>query len=241
MKMLLYLSVLLLITQTSCKKEETPEPYDYSNYKGNYYGILRSDAVAFTSQVESDRILPSDVSGNQLLFNGVTFSIPTPPPTSFSVGDMYTVGANLNYSSNFEQIGFAQRYDGGITKVDVTFNGNKTALPVTDDTEHPLKSQLEGMFILQIDKKEHLSGTDLSYMDTVLITMSGYHPVIDNEEYDVGAFYTYYKSNSTWNQGLEHRDLYWVEDSLYLNYKTIPNATTGITDTIHHTFSGRRM
>ena len=240
MKYFFYLLLILFMALASCKKEPTSQPAstDYSKYIGNYYGIISYDAVEFASEVESDRILPSDVSGNQLLFNGVTFSIPSPPPTSFSVGDMYTVGANLNYYSNFEQIGFEQHYDGGITKVDVTFSGNKTALPVTDDTEHPLKSQLEGMFILQIQKREYLNGVDLSYIDTVLISMSGYNPVIDNEEYNVGVFYTYYKSNSMWNQGLEQRDLYWVQDSIYLDYKTVPSGTT---DTIHHVYSGKKM
>ena len=109
---------------------------------------------------------------------------------------------------------------------------------MTDDSEHPLRSQLEGMFILQIQKHEYVNGVDLSYIDTVLISMSGYNPVIDNEEYNVGVFYTYYKSNSMWNQGLERRDLYWVQDSIYLDYKTVPSGTT---DTIHHIYSGKKM
>ncbi len=246
MKYIFYFLFIVLLPIISCKKEPISEPGAgaspfYSQYVGNYYGIRSSRAVEFTSEIESDCILSTNVNGNELIFEGSSFSIPQTLPSSFSIGDLYYSGAKLDFYSNFDVIQSQKRYDAGITKVDLTFNGNKSSLPVTTDSEHPLKNQLEGTFILQIDKHEYLIGTDVSYVDTVAVMMSGYNVVIENKEYGIGKFYTYYKRNQNWNQGFENRDLYWVEDSLYLDYRTIPAANTGITDTIHHVFSGRKL
>lgn len=154
------------------------------------------------------------------------------------MGNSYYAGANLDYLTNYEQLHFFQRYDAGITKVDVTFTGNKTQLPVTDDSEHPLRSELEGTFIVHAQKYESATGVDVDYIDTAVISMAGYNPIIDNQVYDVGVFYTYYTSNVLWNQGIEQRDLYWVQESIYLDHKTLP---VGTTDTIHHVFAGNRI
>ena len=240
----LYLGLIFLTwTLSSCKKEplNDPEIADHSHYEGTYYGIQTTEANQFVAESESDCILPTTVDGDQLSFNGASFIIPSSQPTSFSVGDWYYSGANLNFSSDHTLINFERRFDGGITTVDVTFNGEKTNLPLTNDTEHPLKAQLEGTFILQIEKHEYLSGIDESYLDTVVVTMSGFNPVIDNEEFSAGMFYTYFKLNSLWDDGLDCRDLYWTEDSLYLNYQYIPHQGAGITDTIHHVYSGRKL
>lgn len=238
MKYFFYL--FLFIALASCKKEEPGIiGTDYSRYNGNYIGVKTTDAVNFTSESTSDCILISEVIENQLFFNDVFFSLPSPTvATSFSVGDLYYSGANLNYNSDFSEVELVQRYDGGITKVDLTFNGIKTELASTEGAEHPLRSQLEGTFILNIQKKEVANAVDLSYTDTVSISMSGFNPVIDNEEYSVNKFYTFYTLNSLWNQGVEQRNLYWVEDSIYFDYKSVPSGTT---DTVHHVFAGRKM
>jgi hypothetical protein len=248
MKYSIYLLALVLITLTSSCKKEKKEPttstnveYDYSNLKGSYYGIQHSSAVQFTSTTESDQILATDIVANQLTFKNTSFNLVIPQTTSYSNGNPFYTHADLNFSSNFNQIAFDQQYDGGITAINRTFNGTKTTLASTENNEHPLKSQLEGMFILQMIKHEYLNSIDVSYIDTVSVTMSGFNPVIEGKTYSVGSFYTYYKVNSQWQGGPQITDLYWIEDSLYLDYKTISGVNSGPSDTIHHIFSGARL
>ena len=247
MKYIIYLLLIVIVTlNSSCKKEPTSitnesAGSDYSNLKGNYYGIQHSSAVQFTSTTESDQILATDIVANQLTFKNTAFNLVTPQTTSYSNGSPFYTHADLNFSSNFNQIAFDQQYDGGITAVNRTFNGTKTTLASTENNEHPLKSQLEGMFILQINKHEYLNSIDVSYLDTVLVTMSGFNPVIEGETYSVGSFYTYYKVNSQWEGGPQITDMYWIEDSLYLDYKTISGVNSGPSDTIHHIFYGARL
>lgn len=106
MKYFAYLSIIAsIVLISSCKKKELAkqEPAiasDYSNYIGNYYGVLKTDAVQFTSETESDQILASVVSSNQLTFNGTSFIIPTPQPLSFSSGNPFYNYVNLTYQSN---------------------------------------------------------------------------------------------------------------------------------------------
>lgn len=227
-----------MLALASCKKDEVTAPPNYSKFAGNYYGIVTYDVFSFTSATESDCILPTEVNGSQLTFGSANFYNIIDSELSFSYGDMYYGGAILTYSPNYDHIQFEELYDAGGPKVKKKFNGDITELPVTGPSEHPLKNQLEGTFILQIDKHENVSGLDVSYIDTVVVSLAGYSPVIDNITYSIGVFYTYYKHNDTYNQQLQYRDLYWVEDSLYLNYKYVPAGTT---DTTHHIFSGRKL
>jgi hypothetical protein len=185
--------------------------------------------------------LATDIVANQLTFKNTSFNLVTPQTTSYSNGNPFYTHADLNFSSNFNQIAFDQQYDGGITAVNRTFNGTKTTLSSTENSVHPLKSQLEGMFILQINKHEYLNSIDVSYVDTLSVTMSGFSPVIEGKTYSAGSFYTYYKVNSQWEGGPQITDMYWIEDSLYLNYKTISGVNSGPSDTIHHIFSGARL
>ncbi|GAB5417537.1 MAG: hypothetical protein Crog4KO_08090 [Crocinitomicaceae bacterium] len=251
-----YLHLLLLISSLvlfqSCKKEPIATavpgtgasgPYfnaNYDHYNGNFYGVQTLDAQSFTSTLERDIILKSEVSGLQLLFQGKAYDLSDTNQTNFSLQPFYPIYSDLNFSSNFNQVSFAQTYDASVTYQDEAFDGERTVMAATNDSLHPLKDQLEGMFVLNVSKYENLNGVNLSGLDTLNVSMSGYDIMVNADTYNAGAFYTFYRGHWVWSSIEYYREVYWVEDSIYLNFKTV-SYQSGTNDTVHHIYAGTRL
>ena len=246
--MTFFIGLSLLLSFSACNKESGPYEsaegenanYDYQHYNGKYYGVESSEAQSFYSSFEYDVVTSSNVVNNQVIFLDEAFDLSTPDLTSFSQQLSYPLFTDLNFSPDFEQVTFNQRRDAGVTMVDVDFFGQKTVLDSTDGPEHPLKNQLEGLFQLQVSKYENLNGVDINEVDTLFVSMSGYDPVINSVQYDAPNFYSFY--NAAWSHGYIDADhqLFWVEDSIYLNYFTI-DSQSGVLDTVHHIYEGVRL
>ena len=246
--LLLCFTISLLLSFSACKKEPGPyeseegvnTSYNYDHYNGKYYGVQSNEAQSFYSSTEYDVVTSSKVVNNQVVFLNEAFDLSTPDIVSFSQQLSYPLFTDLNFSPDFEQVTFNQRIDAGVTKVDVDFLGQKTVLDSTDGPEHPLKNQLEGLFQLQVSKYESLNGVDITELDTLLVSMSGYDPVINSVQYNAPNFYSFY--NSAWSYGYidANHQLYWVEDSIYLNYFTV-DSQSGVLDTVHHIYEGVRL
>ena len=239
-------TISLLLSFTACKKEPGPYEegtntnYNYEHYVGKYYGVQSNEALSFYSSSEHDVVATSKVVNNQVVFLNEAFDLSTPDITSFSQQQAYPLFTQLDFSPDYEQITFNQRRDAGVTRVNVDFLGQKTVLDSTDGSEHPLKNELEGLFELQVSKYENLNGIDITEIDTLFVSMSGYDPVINSVQYDAPNFYSFY--NSAWSYGYidANHQLYWVQDSIYLNYFTV-DSQSGVLDTVHHIYEGVRL
>ena len=241
MKFILFLiafSLLLL----SCKKEEPVVTYDYSQYTGNYYGVRDYEQLELYDHTEeSDGVFASEVTSNQVGFMDHFFDKVVPQTSSFEHGNYYAYNyAKLLFLSNFNQINF-ERIFISTSPAKITFEGNKTLLPLTGSQEHPLINDLQGTYILHIDKYENLNSINESYIDTVAITINGFNPIIDNKEFEIEPFHSYYKQNLNYqSQIIMEKDLFWTSDSIYLFYKTISNQVFP-NDTLHHIYSGTKL
>lgn len=241
MKIILF-AFIAIVFLSSCKKKEPIITYDYSQYTGTYYGIREYEQLElFTKTRESDAVFASEVTANQVGFMDHFFDKEIPQTTHWISGNSFTHDyRELAFHSDFSQIYFESIFISS-SPARETFAGTKTLLPITGNQDHPLKIDLQGTYILNIDKYENLNTINESYIDTVTITMNGFNPIIDNKEFDIEPFHSFYKFDADYNsQMIIEKDLFWASDSIYLFYKTINNQVFP-NDTLHHIYSGIKL
>lgn len=243
--------LLLLLTSSiliSCKKEVVPIEQDFSHYNGHFYGELSHYSVYNNSNwnVVSDMVIRSSTDNSQLCFLEEQFSIPDEEMTNFgfSSGNYSGRTFHLNFYNNFNSISYSDDYNYGTSwYTDDTFYGVRMQASETGSQEHPLKAQLEGDFVLNIAKKEYLNNIDTNYYDTLSLTLSGFSAILDSKQFDFPPFHSYVHSNSM-VQDLDERrieDIYWEQDTIYLNYMIISGVFGGTIDTVHYRYSGVRL
>lgn len=246
MKHTLIITIALLFF-ISCKKEENPAQHDYSHYVGVFYGE-KTSSTEFGSHVStttSDYVLSTNTTPYSVSFLGTSFDLNNPETTffSYSASD-YSKGASLSYSNNFNSISYSssQNLGGGASGAD-SFSGSKTQLPLTDATNHPLKSQLEGQYVLNVYKYDYLNAIDTTYIDTFSVAMDGFSPSLDNNVFYFGRYHSYINTNQMNPSDDYHlvKNLRWSVDSLFIDYKTIYGVFGGAADTVHYIYSGWRM
>lgn len=239
--------VVFLPLLLSCKKDKTPIIHDYSHYEGNYYGEnTHTDGFYLSSsEVISDRVMRSSVDNGRVNFMGDNFDIDHPQTTDFSIfSPDYSHDVFLSFGAGFGSLYYnSTSMLGGGGSASENFSSIKTELPVTGDTEHPLKDQLEGTYILSVTKSDYLNNIDTSYQDTLTIQISGFSALLDNNELAFAPFHSYLHSDVLIYTYDEHRikDLYWTEDSIYLNHKTMYGIFGGSADTVHYIYSGVKL
>ncbi|MDB3906224.1 FimB/Mfa2 family fimbrial subunit [Crocinitomicaceae bacterium] len=244
------LALTLLLIFSACKKEPVSQSGVggqgpnfngiYDHYNGNFYGVQTLDAQSFDSNIERDIVLKSEVNGLDLIFRENSYFLSDTLQTTFSLQPFYPISSTLNFSTDFNQITFSQTYNADVTYQDETFSGQRTSMLVTNDSLHPLKNQLEGTFILNVSKYESSNGLSVNQIDTLDVSMSGYNILISSNSYSASPFYSFYRGHWTWADVEYEKEVYWVEDSIYLNYKTI-NSQSATIDTVHHIYQGTRL
>jgi len=229
----------------SCKKDKVVIEPNYSQYEGSFYGEQNTTSQFGSSQhsANSDQIISTRVEYGKLLYSNTSFNIDAPNMTYFSYdASDYSHNADASFNNNFNDFWYSSNSNplGGSGYLTESFSGARVQLPLTNGTEHPLKSQLEGQFILNIRKIEYLNGMDTTYTDTLFVQMSGFSAVLDNSNFSFGKFYSYLNSDDVNSNDDVHtiHNLFWEEDSIYINSEEIYGIFGGTADTIHYTYSG---
>ena len=244
MKHILIVTITLLFF-ISCKKEEMQN--DYSHYVGVFYGE-KTRSIEFglhASTTTSDYVLSTNATPYSVSFLGTSFDLHNPEATFFSYSaSNYSKGASLYYSNNFNSIAYSssQNLGGGASGAD-SFSGSKTQLPLTDGTVHPLKSQLEGQYVLNVYKYDFLNVIDTTYIDTLTVSMDGFSPLLDNNVFYFDRYHSYIHMDQMNPEDDFHlvKDLRWSVDSLFIDHKTIYGVFGGTANTVHYIYSGWRM
>ncbi|MCH2231836.1 MAG: hypothetical protein MK105_15990 [Crocinitomicaceae bacterium] len=243
------LLIFILPLVLSCKKDSTPPVYDFSDYDGNFYGELSSYNTYYNSNsnIVSDRIFGCSNDGSQLFFKEDIFLLTDPENTNFGFASQNPYSGrsfDLNFTNNFNNLSYTEHIIyGSEWGSHNTFSGLKMQLPLTGTDEHPLKAELEGDFVLNIYKREYLNNIDTNYYDTLNIMLSGFNVIIESKQFEFPPFHSYVHVNSMLESNDEHRieDLYWSQDTIYINSKIISGIFGGTADTVQYNYSGVRL
>lgn len=237
--------IIALLFFTSCKKDDPV--HDYSHYAGVFYGEKTrfTEFALHETTTTSDYVLSANTTPYSVSVLGTSFDLDNPQTTffSYSASD-YSKGATLSYSNNFNSIHYSssENLGGGATGAD-SFSGSKTQLPLTDGADHPLKSQLEGQYVLNVYKYDYLNAIDTTYIDTLTVTMDGFSPSLDNNVFNFDRYHSYIHVDQMNPSDDWHlvKDLRWSADSLSIDHKMIYGVFGGTADTVHYIYSGWRM
>lgn len=246
MKHILIVIIALLLI-VSCKKEETPVQHDYSHYEGMFYGEKTrfTEFASHETTTTSDYVISTNTTTYSVSVLGTSFDVDNPETTffSYSASD-YSKSATLSYNNNFSSIDYSssENLGGGASGAD-SFSGSNTQLPLTGGADHPLKSQLEGQYVLNVYKYDYLNAIDTTYIDTLTVSIDGYSPLLDDNVFNFDRYHSYIHVDQMNPSDDWHlvKDLRWSADSLSIDHKTIYGVFGGTADTVHYIYSGWRI
>lgn len=238
-------------------------PDDSSKYEGMFYGLMNTSEVELPPSDfdnEADQILRIYVENDSIKVLNFVFPIDSLSQTHFNASSIPSPNSyantkilTLTYSTDYKNIVLEYDYScyygpiNGCTNSTLDFDGIRTTqsesvLPHSDS------SNLVGSYNLSVRIKDTQTNQDTQYVGTVVVNTLGNAFKFDQKSLYLGTFHNFrdynfssaYSSSGYIYNRDESKNVYWLNDSLSIQYSSIVN-NNGVKDTLYYSYVGRKQ